>query len=413
MQIESKKFKTYIGNEKGDASFRSNSVICTLGDSRGFYWIGTREGLAVYDPKTDCLALIGAEQGLADESVFAITEDTQKNVWITTSGGISKITVQNASQGKFPASFSVTNYNQQDGLQNASFNQNSILTTSNGVVYFGGMSGLNSVEANAKKTAAVKENLLFTRIFVDGDEVEIGKYYGGVEVLPSAFYTLDKVSLPNNASIEICVTSDCFARSEKLQYVYKLDGIDNAWVSAGEHNIVYRNLPAGKYLLHLKGLNSQGEEKTLTIVVEPIFWLTTRAFILYAVVIALIILWLMWMRPRYKARRSRFKAMEEQLANLKNLAEEFRAPVSTMIPPLNSLVESEEDSTKREYLTTIHYQATQILNLTNKLQGLFEADQVEESISDMRVKAKRFAAEEVSQQTSAVEQAVEDVHYQV
>lgn len=386
MQIDSKKFKTYIGNEKGDASFRSTSVTSVYGDSRGYYWVGSREGLSVYDPKTDCLALIGSEQGLASESILSITEDAQKNMWLTTADGVSKILVQSASQGKFPASFAVSNYNLQDGLQGASFNQNSILNTADGTIMFGGMSGVNSVEPKSQNVKVQDEHLFFTRLFLNGVEVEIRKTYDGVEILPMALTALNKLHLPHAASIQIGVASDCFARSEKLQYVYKLDGVDNAWVTGGKDGISYDNLPSGSHMLHLKALGAKGEEQTIEIIVANTFWLSGTAFLLYFLILAAIVLWILWMRPRRKAKLNEYKAMQDQLHMLQEIAEEFRAPVSTMIPPLNSLVEEEEDSRKREYLTTVHYQATQILSLTNKLQSLFQQESVKDVISDFKVK---------------------------
>lgn len=395
MQIDSKKFKTYIGNEKGDASFRSTSVTSVYGDSRGFYWVGSREGLSVYDPKTDCLASIGFEQGLASESILSITEDAQKNMWLTTAAGVSKILVQSASQGKFPSSFAVLNYNQQDGLQSTSFNQNAILNATDGTIMFAGMSGINSIEPKEQNVKLQEEHLFFTRLYLNGAEVEIRKTYDGVEILPMALFALDKLSLPHASSIQIGVASDCFTRSEGLQYVYKLDGVDNAWVTGGKNGIIYENLPSGSHTLHVKSIGAKGEELTIEIVVANIFWLTGTAFFIYFLIIAAVVLWILWMRPRRKAKISEFKAMQDQLKTLQEIAEEFRAPVSTMIPPLNSLVEEEEDSRKREYLTTVHYQATQLLSLTNKLQSLFQQETVNDTINDFKVK-NTVVEEEVS-----------------
>lgn len=386
MQIDSKKFKTYIGNEKGDASFRSTSVTSVYGDSRGYYWVGSREGLSVYDPKTDCLALLGSETGMSSESILSITEDAQKNMWLTTAAGVSKILVQSASQGKFPVSFAVLNYSQQDGLQSSSFNQNAILNANDGTILFGGMSGVNSIEPKVQNVKIQEENLFFTRLFLNGAEVEIRKTYDGVEILPVALFALDKLNLPHDASIQIGVASDRLARTEELQYVYKLDGVDNAWVTGGKDGIIYENLPSGSHTLHLKSIGSKGEEQTIEIVVASVFWLTGTAFFIYFLIIAAIVLWILWMRPRRKAKLDKFKAMQDQLLALQEIAEEFRAPVSTMIPPLNSLVEEEEDSRKREYLTTVHYQATQILSLTNKLQSLFQQDSVTDTLNDFKVK---------------------------
>lgn len=81
--------------------------------------------------------------------------------------------------------------------------------------------------------------------------------------------------------------------------------------------------------------------------------------------------------------------MKDRELQLKELAEEFRSPVLTMIPPLNALADDEVDDKKREYLTTVHFQAVQILNLVNRMQDFFHNGKIEDTLSAVKVKNRQ------------------------
>src|SRR5579872_4545186 len=66
-----------------------SNVICTLQDSRGFLWFGTREGLDRYDGYTFTVykAKAGDDKGLGSILVNALVEDDKGYLWIGTWGG--------------------------------------------------------------------------------------------------------------------------------------------------------------------------------------------------------------------------------------------------------------------------------------------------------------------------------------
>ncbi|HVS96250.1 MAG TPA: two-component regulator propeller domain-containing protein [Puia sp.] len=66
-----------------------SNVICTLQDSRGFMWFGTREGLNRYDGYTFTVYKhhLKDDKSLSNNLIDAIVEDAQGYLWIATWGG--------------------------------------------------------------------------------------------------------------------------------------------------------------------------------------------------------------------------------------------------------------------------------------------------------------------------------------
>lgn len=79
----------HIGYEQG----LSNSTIeCIFQDSRGFIWVGTRDGLDRYDGNEMTVYRKNAADtnSLSDDYVRCITEDTRHRLWIGTSNGLDR-----------------------------------------------------------------------------------------------------------------------------------------------------------------------------------------------------------------------------------------------------------------------------------------------------------------------------------
>lgn len=82
----------------------SNSVRCIFKDSRGLFWIGTENGMCLFDGNK--FTTFNTENGLAGNLIWDIVEDKNKNLWIACYGdGVSMYDGQ-----KF------TNYTVEDGL---------------------------------------------------------------------------------------------------------------------------------------------------------------------------------------------------------------------------------------------------------------------------------------------------------
>ena len=71
--------------------------------------------------------------------------------------------------------------------------------------------------------------------------------------------------------------------------LYRLEGYDSEWHTAGKGPITYSNLPYGTYMLRVKGANSDGvwnpDVRTLGIRILPLFYLSVWAYLIYILLI--------------------------------------------------------------------------------------------------------------------------------
>jgi serine phosphatase RsbU (regulator of sigma subunit) len=106
-----------------------------------------------------------------------------------------------------------------------------------------------------------------------------------------------------------------YASPEKNRYAYRLEGLDERWSDAGTRRFVmYTTLPPGKYVLRVKGTNSDGvwneEGEWLAIFVRPPWWRTIWAYITYVWLLAAGIVGIVAFERRQERERSRLVEAE-------------------------------------------------------------------------------------------------------
>ena len=124
-----KNFKS-VGLPPDDNTLVSQYIRSIFQDSKGIFWFGTvGEGIVRYDEKT--LTYFSNPDGFINNSVFAINEDKNGNLWFGTDQGISKY------DGKV-----FKNYNQKDGLNHIDISRKGILIDKSGTIWVGTHGGV-------------------------------------------------------------------------------------------------------------------------------------------------------------------------------------------------------------------------------------------------------------------------------
>lgn len=106
---------------------------CSMTDTAGVVWLGTRKGLLAVDESGKVRVRIDRRHGLSSENVQAMCRDKKGRIWIATARGISRITRLSAD------TFRVVNYGPLDGivLDGREFRQGRLHQDSAGIMHAG------------------------------------------------------------------------------------------------------------------------------------------------------------------------------------------------------------------------------------------------------------------------------------
>ena len=382
MDMRTREIKKIQG-QSGNVKLSNDAVNHVYKDSRGLVWIATREGLNVYDTRRHVFLDLSPVAEAKGNFIAAITEDQERNMWVSTSRKVIRVTV--ASDGKGSYLFDSRAYNSEDGLQNCDFNQRSIKTLHNGIIAIGGLYGVNVFAPDHIRYNKMLPNVMFTGLSLFDEAVKVGQSYGGRVLIEKELNDVENVEFDYKQNIfSVSFASDNYNLPEKTQYMYKLEGFNNDWLTLplGVHNVTFTNLAPGKYVLRVKAINSDGyvgiKEATLGIVVNPPFWMSWWAYLLYAV--GLVILLFLARYRMLKREREKFHlqqienevAKNEEINNMKfrfftNVSHELRTPLTLIISPLEGMLKETTDELQSTRLQLMYRNAQRLLHLVNQL----------------------------------------------
>lgn len=349
-----------------------NNVSDVYCDHLGNMWAATRNGLSVLQPGKDSFQVFRVKDGLPSNSVAGIQEDNDHFFWLTTGGGLCKVAVM-TENGQLK--IKCVNYDEYDGLQGREFNINATLRTSGGELVFGGANGFNLFNPSLIVTDKNIPPVVLTSLRLFNKEV----------LLPISVTRERELILPydqNNFSLEFAALS--YINPKKNRYAYQLTGIDKDWVYTGGGNrlATYTNIGPGEYTFRVKASNSDGvwneQGITIHIIIQPPFWKTGLAYIIYVLAIFLA-LYIARLRIIKKARAKFALATERrealrinELNRMKikfitNLSHEFRTPLSLILSPAEKLIKNTDNAEPKQLGILIKRNAKRLLLLVNQL----------------------------------------------
>ena len=382
MDMRTREIKKIQG-QSGSMKLSNDAVNHVYKDSRGLVWIATREGLNVYDTRRHMFLDLSPVAEAKGSFIAAITEDQERNMWVSTSRKVIRVTV--ASDGKGSYLFDSRAYNSEDGLQNCDFNQRSIKTLHNGIIAIGGLYGVNVFAPDHIRYNKMLPNVMFTGLSLFDEAVKVGQSYGGRVLIEKELNDVENVEFDYKQNIfSVSFASDNYNLPEKTQYMYKLEGFNNDWLTLplGVHNVTFTNLAPGRYVLRVKAINSDGyvgiKEATLGIVVNPPFWMSWWAYLLYTiglVVVLFLARYRMLKREREKFHLQQIEnevAKNEEINNMKfrfftNVSHELRTPLTLIISPLEGMLKETTDELQSTRLQLMYRNAQRLLHLVNQL----------------------------------------------
>lgn len=382
LNISTTEMKYYVGNSTSMQKFTNNYVTQVYEDSRGLIWVGTREGVNIYNPDNDMLDYLTEKNGLCNNNICGIAEDKNKNVWISTSNGLCRIVTQrNHEDGTY--NYGLYNYTHDDGLQSDEFNLGAMLVKNDGNVFFGGLNGINWVR---KKTADETESLprvMLTQLFIGEEEILTGHAYDGNVPLQQALNESSRIELNSDQNtFTIKFAAGNYNQSERLQFMYMMEGLDKMWHDgdAMKHGVTFTDIPSGTYRLHVKAISAEGavsdQERVIEIVIMKPWFLQWWMLVVYAIVLIVVVyLWKQGMdelRALWKKKNAILGELARQKEEIKAASDELRQPMSRMTTIIMNLSERETTLEEREQLNTLHSQMLQVITRVSDMQMALE-----------------------------------------
>ncbi len=303
----------YKHETQRSASLPGDYVISLMEDSEGNIWVGTYgNGLAKSKFNKDgalAFETFSVTQGLSNNVVYGIQEDDHKRIWISTDYGLSMLNTSDNA---------IRNFYKQDGLLNNQFYWSASYKSSDGTLYFGGVEGLNYFNPEDFHEYKYFPVPKITKFRIYNQEVNPGEKFHNNIVINKPVYDVDTIFLTykdNNISFDF--SSFDYYLPAKSKYAYMMTGVEKDWITvpAQRRFASYNNLEGGTYTFLLKASNCDGiwnENPTkITIVVTPPFWKTTWFTIgLFLVVALLSYLFIMYQMRRIIAQK---KLLEEKV----------------------------------------------------------------------------------------------------
>lgn len=292
--------------------------------------------------------------------LLGITDDSQHNLWILTEESIVKFD---------PAQLTTESFGQFRGFRADVFAGRALIRRYSGDLVATTNKGFYSFSPTDIVTDDYSPNIVFTRflLFNKEHQKENTKRYENIN------YLKEITLKPNQSVFSIEYAALDYRFPDNIRYAYKLEPFETEWNYVGSQRIAsYTNLPKGEYRFVVKSTNSEGiwyeNERSIKIIVEPTFWQTGWAYLLYALVLGLIVGVLVYLyNMRVKIRTDK-EVSDSKLQFFTDISHELRTPLTLISAPLENVLEhgniGEED---RQQLEVVRTNAERMLRMMNQI----------------------------------------------
>lgn len=218
-------------------------------------WIATTTGLYAINKRKleEDFTVFNQEDGLIDNSIQSMAVDRSGKFWLGTKNGLSLFN---------PIDTTFQYFTQSDGAVSYEFHEKSVLTRKDGSIWFGGNNGITIINAPEKIGFSKKPAKIQIIDYKINDESPLSSEDTCAITGASNITQIQHLKLPHfKNTLSFNFTAIDYADPTATQLKYILEPYDKNYVylERGQAGFTrYSNLPSGNYTLKIKGSNSDG-----------------------------------------------------------------------------------------------------------------------------------------------------------
>jgi signal transduction histidine kinase/ligand-binding sensor domain-containing protein/ActR/RegA family two-component response regulator len=224
----------------------NDSVFAVREDADGNLWIATNTGVSRF--REGAFQTATTALGLFDNAAFNVLDDGRGSLWLTSNRGLTRVdrrSLVEALDGKRPR-VEATLFGKADGLGSNQCNgvvQPSSVRLRDGRLAVATAGGLSLLDPAHLPRNALPPPVVVDAVLVDGRRLDAGA--GPVPWSAQRFeFRYDGLS---------------FLVPERVVFRYRLEGFDTEWVEAGTRRVAhYNSLPPGPYTWRVQARNNDG-----------------------------------------------------------------------------------------------------------------------------------------------------------
>jgi ligand-binding sensor domain-containing protein/signal transduction histidine kinase len=247
-----------------------NAVTAIHEDQRAddTFWVGTRAGLNRV--RGGEITRYTSRDGLFRDEIFAVVEDDLGHLWMSCREGIfcvAKSELNDFAEQKC-AGIRCVSFGNADGMASAECKGSGRAAgfkAHDGRLWFPTSKGVVVVDPRKVPTNAMPPAVYIEQAKVNGTPVDAThglRFVAGRQEFVFTYTALE------------------FSAPEKIQFKYKLEGLDQNWINAGDRREAhYGHVPPGEYRFRVIASNGSGiwneQGASILLSLQPPFWKTT------------------------------------------------------------------------------------------------------------------------------------------
>jgi len=260
-----------------------DSLTALFTDRDGVLWIGTSgNGLVRYH--NGKFASYNQKRGLYSDEIFGIAEDNAGWLWMTCSKGVFRVRksdLEKLDRGEIDIVASLV-YGRNDGMKSPQCNgggKPSIWKSSDGRLWFPTSKGLVVVDPESVGVVGKPPAVFIETVTADAKTVEDGRTnIAGTAFALGSRSTPLRIG-PGHGELEFQYAGIDYPAPEKVQFKYRLSGVDSGWMNAGgRHTAYYTHLAPGTYQFEVRACNRDGvwnqTGARIEVILLPHYWQT-------------------------------------------------------------------------------------------------------------------------------------------